>query len=511
MTFVPGEYIKRLRVCFTSDTHGYLYPTDYTDRTEMPMGLMKLANAFKRDADTLIIDGGDTIQGSPFAGFLSRTEIFPHPVAQVMNLCGYDYVTLGNHDFNYGLEYLGRYLNALNARCLCANIRDRDGVLPILPYVIHTMANGLRVGIVGVSTHYMARWEKPETVERLLITPPVPAAAAALAEMKGRTDLTVCVYHGGFECDPVTGEKLTDSAENEACRLCRELNFDLVLTGHQHMPVQGARVGGAYAVQPAHNAANYCLVNVSFGGGKPLISSRLVPPAAAPLSGAAEMLMPLQDKAQAWLDTPIGFLSQPLPPGGHADMAINGSLIANLINLVQLDASGADISAASLANSVKGFDQAVTVRDVVSTYIYPNTLVVLRLSGAVLRQYLERSAAYFDYDNGVIAISPDFLRPKAEHYNYDYFSGMAYTFDLRRPVGERVVSMVRTGHAIMPEDTVTVCVNNYRASGTGGYGMLIGQPVVRDIRSDVSELMIAYIESRGQVQVDTRRYLTVIL
>ena len=173
--------MAHLRVCFTSDTHGYLYPTDYADRTEKPMGLMKLGNAFARDADTLVIDGGDTIQGSPFATFLNRRGHGAAPIARVMNLCGYDYVTLGNHDFNYGLEYLAGYLKSLNARCLCANIRDRESLLPVRPYAVHAMANGLRVGIAGVCTHFVARWEKPETVARLVIQEPVPAAAAALA------------------------------------------------------------------------------------------------------------------------------------------------------------------------------------------------------------------------------------------------------------------------------------------------------------------------------------------
>ena len=100
------------------------------------------------------------------------------------------------------------------------------------------------------------------------------------------------------------------------------------------------------------------------------------------------------------------------------------------------------VSTCAPANELKGLPETVTIRDVVSTYIYSNTLVVLELSGRALRQYIERSAAYFGHDaQGNVCISDEFLRPKVQHYNYDYFSGIDYVIDTRRPVGQRVVSM----------------------------------------------------------------------
>ena len=98
-----------------------------------------------------------------------------------------------------------------------------------------------------------------------------------------------------------------------------------------------------------------------------------------------------------------------------------------------------------------------------------------------------------------------------EHYNYDYFSGMDYVIDLRRPVGERITSMRRNGRDISPDEELLLCVNSYRASGTGGYDMLPALPVVRDIQSDVSELIIRYIEENRFIAVDRHGYLTVIL
>ena len=94
--------MKKLKIYFTSDLHGYVYPTDYRDASEnnMNMGILKIINAFDKDGNTLIIDGGDTIQGSPFTNYLSSSTFNVHPIADIMNEGGYDYITLGNHDFN---------------------------------------------------------------------------------------------------------------------------------------------------------------------------------------------------------------------------------------------------------------------------------------------------------------------------------------------------------------------------------------------------------------------------
>ena len=152
---------KKLTIFFTSDLHAYIYPTDYRSREERDIGLFKCASRFTRDGNTLIIDGGDLLQGSPLGAFCHDTLQNAAPFAEMMNCCGYDYVTLGNHDFNYGMPYLESYLNALRARCVCQNIRW-DGAGVRFPACIHTLENGLRIGIVGIVTDYVNIWERPE-------------------------------------------------------------------------------------------------------------------------------------------------------------------------------------------------------------------------------------------------------------------------------------------------------------------------------------------------------------
>lgn len=153
--------MKNLKIYFTSDMHGFVYPTDYADNNKKAIGMLNVINSFTKDDNTLIIDGGDTIQGSPFTTFLTNEEFTKHPIAEVMNAGKYDYVTLGNHDFNYGYENLQKYLDNLEGKCLCANVEDTTNKLPILPYDIKTMGNGLKVGIIGFTTDFINVWPCP--------------------------------------------------------------------------------------------------------------------------------------------------------------------------------------------------------------------------------------------------------------------------------------------------------------------------------------------------------------
>ena len=502
--------MRKLKILYTSDVHGYLFPTNYASADEMPLGLLKLEAAFRRDGNTLVIDGGDMLQGSPLTAWVARHSPRPHPCARAMNAGCYQYVALGNHDFNMGLEALQAYLEDLDATCLCCNIRDRAGKLPILPWAVHVLENGLRVGLVGACTPFVRIWEKPETVAQLEIEEPADAIRRALQGLPG-VDVKVLIYHGGFECDLQTGVELSGTGENQACMLCRMFDFDVLLAGHQHVPVGQAVICGTHAVQTASNGRCFACVDVEVGEGCPLqVRSRLMPPAAAPLKGAKAALMPIETMVQAWLDLPAGYIDVPLIEQPPLERALYGSLLANFVNTVQLWASGADISACSLPNEFRGMGKEVTVRDVVSTYVYANTLKVLRITGRALRAYVEHTASYFSVKDGRACVNGRFLRPKTEHYNYDYFSGMDYTIDLRRPVGARVTSMRRDGREIAPDAELRLCVNSYRASGTGGYGMLPGLPVERDIQSDVAGLMIRYIEEKRVITVDKHTYLSVI-
>ena len=484
--------MPKLTIYFTSDTHGYLYPNNFASKEPQHMGLLSMH--FPKDENTLVIDGGDTIQGSPLTYFCRLNDL-ELPVANAMNARGYDYVTLGNHDFNNGPEYLKKHLETLNAKCLCANVTDEQNRLPVFPSVVHTLGNGLRVGLVGIVTDWVKVWENPDNLVGLTISDPFEAAKKAIEALEA--DIIVGIYHGGVEKDLATGRLLSQTDENIACRLCEELNIDLLLTGHQHIAMANQQWNGTHIVQTPCNAAAYVKVEMDDEGA--FHSELCKVPDQAVLTQVEQQLW---EDVNAWLDKPIGRLSRDIWPEDKLIMAMNGSAIADFFNTVQLWASGADVSCAALGNEIRGFASDVTVRDVVASYIYSNTLVVFEVTGAVLKTALEQCARYFDVDEqGKVCIAESFLRPKEAHYNYDYFSGIEYVFDLTKPEGERVVSLTRKGLPVEAEEKLTLVMCNYRATGAGDFECYLSCPRVREIQTEVSELILNYLVEHPFVEI----------
>ena len=505
--------MKTLKIYFTSDLHGYVYPTDYATKSEKNMGLLNIINNFNKDGNTLIFDGGDTIQGSPFTNYLSNSisEFNVHPLATIINSGKYDYVTLGNHDFNYGQEYLNKYLSNLNAKCLCANVTDSTNALPIIPFDIKTMENGLKVGVIGFTTDFINRWERAENLLNIEISDTYEAVKKYHDKVKSQCDILVGLYHGGFENDLESHKLLSTTKENIAFKICTDFDFDILLTGHQHMSISNKTINGTHIVQTPQNGTKFAKVELSLdNNGITTITSSLEDVGSTPNKEMYNTFAELEEKVQEWLDTPVGFLDKALQPSAHLDMALNGSPLANFINQIQLDASNADIACTSFANVIKGFNTNVTVRDILSTYPYPNTLVVLEVNKEILTRALERCASYFENINGEITISESFLKPKVEHYNYDYFANIEYGFDLSKKVGNRVSYIKYKGQDLDSNTTLTLVMNNYRSSGAGGYDFYENCNISKEILIEMPELIINYFENNGTITVDSKKYLTII-
>ena len=489
------------QICYTSDTHGHIFPVNYAAGCSEHSGLLNMAAQIAKDENTLVLDGGDSLQGTPLTQYYleHRTGWSTHPVAAAFNAMGLDYFTLGNHDFNFGYDALRDYLNAMDAVCLCSNVEDLGGELPVRPWTIHTLGNGLRVGITGVVTDFVNIWEQPQNLTRVRVTDAFIAATEACRVLKTQCDICICIYHGGFEEDLESGKVLSDSGENIACKLACELEFDLLLTGHQHMAIEGVRLAGTYAVQSPANAGQFVHITGRYDGTCSRFQSELTPVGEKHFSEPYYSLLPLEHAVQRWLDQPIGTLAQSLPAEGKLEAALHGSRVAALFNQVQLVETGADFSCTSLGNDPVGLASPVTMRGVTAAYLFANTLVVLEVTEEVLRQTLERCAAYFTLVNGKPQISREFLLPKVEHYNYDFYAGLSYTFDLRRPAGSRVICLTRLDGKPLGSGTFRLCTSNYRATGTGGYEILRECPVLWRGGVEMPDLTARFIRSQSPV------------
>lgn len=512
--------MKTTTIFFTSDIHGYVFPTDYTSDMVKHQGLLAINDSITRTDNTLLIDGGDTIQGSPFTTYLHDESKSPDIMADVMNTLGYDYVTLGNHDFNYGYDYLTGYLDRLDATVLCANVSDdSDQSGLIKDFAIHTMPNGMKLGLIGITTDYINIWEQEAHLTNFTISDPYSAAQAAINSLRSDVDVIVGIYHGGFEKDIHSHKQVSATSENIAFKLCETLDFDLLLTGHQHIPMVNHLVHGTHIVQTPMNGLQFAKITLEYDLNLTtkaktdqlrIQSELIIPEVTSCLKESYNKWTPIEANVQTWLDQYIGALDTKMIPGPHIDMAISGNPIANFLNQVQLDATGADISCTSLANAVLGMDTKVTLRDIVATYKYPNTQVVLEVTGTILRKALEQSAGYFDNNHGHLSVSEHFMKPKVAHYNYDYFSGIHYIINTKNSVGQRIESLTYKGCPVQDDQIFTLAMNNYRASGTGDYSFYTHCPVILDLQTSTTDMVIAYIQKHPQVIVDQTPYYKVI-
>lgn len=500
--------IKTLDIIYTSDTHGHVYPIDYAKNSPSNASLLNIAAQISEGSDngagnTLVLDGGDSLQGTPLTQYyLANADKYEyHPIAEAFNAMGLDFFTLGNHDFNFGYEAIREYLNAMNARCLCANVEDLGGELKLEKTAIVTLENGLKVGLSGVVTDWVNVWEQEDNIAKTKITDPFEAASKALEEIKDKCDITILIYHGGFEENPATGLKMSDTTENIGCRIARMQDWDILLTGHQHIANEKFVIEGTYAVQPPAKAEKFISMHVEKGEGASVITSKLVSTGQVHEEIVYEKLLPLEKDVQNWLDIPIGSLKEPILPEEKLDAALHGSRLAAIFNQTQLEWSGADFSCTSLGNDPLGLDKDVTIRDVCAVYPFSNTVFVVEVTKKTIKESLERVASYFTLKDGKPEVSKEFLEPKIEHYNYDFYAGLDYEFDLTRPIGDRVVKMTRLdGSKLSDTDTYSLVTSNYRATGTGGYKAIGNSRVIRNSTEEMPDLLQGFIRKHSPVQ-----------
>lgn len=492
----------KLAIYHTSDLHGYIYPTDYVQ--DKPLGLLKIGSFIKQDEQrydaSLKFDCGDLIQGSAMANYLQKHPLPKHPIAQAMSAIGYHAYVLGNHEFNYGLSYLTNAYQELQDDVLNANIEG----LPIStkPYRIFDM-NGFRIGVIGLTTSYIPNWEQAHNIKGLQFHDPVLMYGKYEKELKEQADYIIVCYHGGFECsldDTMTPtEALTK--ENQASELLKTYDsINVILSGHQHRRIC-TKVHDVICMQPLHNGQSFSKLvidtetkEVSYE----MIDTNTIDVAIDPSLEA--IFHQTQLNLATWLQETIGCFSKDILVEDLFEARLKGHPLIEFVHELQMAYSKADISVTNLFDSAIGFHKEVSIRDVLMNYPYPNTLRVLEISGHQLKQAIEKSATYFVLHEGNVSINPDFLEPKVQNYNYDMFGGFTYTIDVRKPFYERVVEMKYQGNDMDLDKMYTIVMSNYRASNTSVYPSYEGAKVVKEIDTDISELMISYIQQKKIIE-----------
>ena len=517
----PVSDTAHVVIVATTDVHGRVLGWDYVRDVAGSGGLSRAATVIETlraqyPEQVVLVDAGDLIEGNLFAGyFAERDSQRPHPVVDAFNALQYDVATPGNHEFDFGTGVLARVTGDATYHYVSANIfKGASDTLVYAPYVVVTRG-GVKIGITGFTTPGVMVWDRTQVGGRIRVRPIAETAPLALRGLDlAGVDLKVVLIHSGLN-EPSSYDTAGVGAENAALGLASiplpAPRPDLVIVGHSHKEMRDYVVNGVHFVQPRNFALSLAVVHVSLvketgqggqgGQGSSGYRVRSMRPELISLATVAEQprfvrrFTSAHERARAWAATPLGTAS----PGFSARYGrAEDTPLLDFINEVQRRRAGADLSAAADFDLAAGLPEGeVRERDVTGIYPYENTLRAVRISGNQLKAYLEQSARYFrTYQPGAPPINDS-----VPGFNYDVVSGVTYTIDMTKALGQRIHGLAYRGRAVAPADSFTLALNSYRQSGGGGYTMLQGARLVYDRGESIRDLLSQEIRTRRHLIV----------
>jgi len=510
-SFAPDRV--QITILGTTDLHGHINPIDYYTNKPDNSGIAKVATMIKRirneQPNVLLIDSGDTIQGSPLESFHGRkNNAPPDPMMLVMNSLNYDSMTVGNHEYNFGLKVLEKARSEAKFPWLSANTYDIDKKQThYKPYIVKEVA-GVKIGILGLTTPGIPNWDNPPNYAGLEFHEPLAEARKWVPILRDqeKADVVVIAMHMGLEEDLRTGEMSPGQVlyENEAVAIAKEVpGVDVIFMGHTHRDVPSVYINGVLLTQAnywgRHLArADLYLQKAGTGWRMYAKSARTMPSddRVEPDPEVTKIAEPYDRETQAWLSRVIGESSADLDA---RDARFRDTAILDLVQKVQLDAGKADVSMVASFNPAARIAKGpVTVRDIAGLYVYENTLVVLEVTGQQLKDALEHSAKYFkEYVPGKPA--SDLVDDKIPAYNFDIAEGVTYDLDISKPFGQRIQNLRFHGQPLSLTRKLRLATNNYRVNGGGGYDMYKNAPVVYRSSEEIRELIIDWVEKNKTV------------
>lgn len=498
-----------LMVAGTTDVHGWMRGWDYlANAPDAGRGLSRAATIVDslraaHPGGVILVDAGDDLQGTPLDNVAVRDSLLPNPVAAAMSAMRYDAGVIGNHEFNFGLGYLNRFVAQAAFPMLAANVYRADGSHAYTPWVM-VRRGGARVAIVGATTTGSMIWDRDKLVGRVQVRPIVPAVRQSVAEARARgADVVVVAVHSGL-----SGGSSYDTAatslepENVADRVAREVpGIDLIVFGHSHRELADTVIGDAHLTQPRNAAGSVSVSRLQLvrdagrwrvvNRGSRIVQSR--GHAEAPVVVTA--VQDAHERAIRYATSAIGSTAV----GWRSDSSrVKDTPIIDFMLEVERRTAGSDLAATSAFNLNAGFGPGpITMASIADLYPYENNVLrVVRLSGRQLRDYLEYSARYFR-DGGR---GDSLVDPSIPGFNFDIVAGVDYVIDIGHPVGSRITALSRNGRPVADTDTFTLAVHDYRQSGGGGFPVFRDAPLIYDRQQVIRELLIDEVRRRGTLR-----------
>ena len=564
-----------LRLMETTDLHVHVFPYDYySDQPVDTVGLARTAsiieNTRAESTNSLLLDNGDFLQGNPMGDYIAyergMKEGDMHPVIAAMNTLGFDASTLGNHEFNYGLDFLTKSLAGANYPVVSANVVKTMGATPldddtlIPPYIIidRELTDGagekhaIKIGLIGFVPPQIMNWDRQHLDGKVQTRDIVATAQAYVPQMKEQgAQIIIALSHSG-----IGAATATDGMENASIPLAGVEGIDAVMTGHSHLVFPSSSYDGFDGVDVAAGTlmGKPAVMGGFWGSHMGLIDLMLERDGsdwkivshtseARPISqrnedrsitALVESDQKVLDAVQQEHDETLEYVRRAV---GQTDAPLYSyfALVADdpsvqIVSNAQTwyikkmmqgtENEGLPILSAAAPFKAGGRQGPeyytdvpkgdVAIKNVADLYLYPNTVRAVKITGAQVKDWLERSAGMFNQIAEGAQDAP-LLNAEFPSYNFDVIDGVTYQIDLSQPSkfdregavvaadANRIIDLKFNGEPIDPTAEFIVATNNYRASGGGSFPGADGSTIVFEGPDTNRDVIVRYIVDQGTI------------